>query len=236
MFIDIKKGEFMKTILFILFTTYILNAQSFELEKINGNVKLLTSKDNSWIDLKSKTTVTANTIISTDKKSSVRIKGSEVSFVLNESSAISVSNIKKMSIDDLLLALAMDNVLNKPRKNGNKKSENTSTYGENLSSETLEIINSSSFGNKRLNGAIQLAENGLIESAIISAKEIYRKYPETKSNVSNRLFFAELIFNKGLYEEALDDYSEIKLLNLNNEQKKIVDDKIEQINKKLINK
>lgn len=236
MFIDIKKGEIMKTIVFILFTTYILNAQSFEIEKINGNVKLLTSKDNSWIDLKSKTTVTANTIISTDKRSSVRIKGSEVSFVLNESSAISVSYIKKMSIDDLLLALAMDNVLNKPRKNGNKKSENTSTYGENLSSETLEIINSSSFGNKRLNGAIQLAESGLIESAIISAKEIYRKYPETKSNVSNRLFFAELIFNKGLYEEALDDYSEIKLLNLNSEQKKIVDDKIEQINKKLINK
>ena len=132
---QIKKGEFMKTILFILFTTYILNAQSFELEKINGNVKLLTSKDNSWIDLKSKTTVTANTIISTDKRSSVRIKGSEVSFVLNESSAISVSYIKKMSIDDLLLALAMDNVLNKPRKNGKKKSEKTSTYGENLYSE-----------------------------------------------------------------------------------------------------
>jgi hypothetical protein len=226
----------MKAILFILFTTVILNAQTFEIEKINGSVKILTGKDNSWIDLKSKTTVYANTVITTDKNSSVKIKGGDIFFTLKESSAISVSNIKKMSIDDLLLALAMDNVLNTPKKNGNKKSENTSTYGENLSGETLETLKSNSFGIKRLNGAKQLAESGFTESAIVTAKEVYRKYPETKSDIESRLLFANLIYNKGLYEEALDDYSEIKSLKLNSEQKTLVDERIEQINKKLINK
>lgn len=226
----------MKAILFILFATYILNAQSFEIEKINGNVKYLTGKDNSWIDLKSKTTVSSNTIISTDKYSSVKIKGNNILFTLKESSAITVSNIKIMSIDDLLLALAMDNVLNTPKKNGNKKSENTSTYGENLSGETLETLKSSSFGIKRLNGAKQLAESGYTESAIITAKEIYRKYPETKSDAESRLLFANLIYNKGLYEEALDEYSEIKSLKLNSEQTNLINERIDQINKILINK
>jgi hypothetical protein len=177
-----------------------------------------------------------NDVVSTDKSSSILIKSNEVSFTLKESSAITVSNIKKMTLDELVLALAMENVMNAPRKKGNDKSDNTGVYGDKVTGETLSTLKSNDFGIKRLNGAKQLAENGMKESAIIAAKEVYRKYPDTKKDAVTRIYFADLLYERGLYEESYDEYTEIKLLELNSEQKNHVNGKIEQINKKLINK
>ena len=56
--------------------------------------------------------INSNSIISTDKNSYVKISTSDILFTLKESSAISVSSIKKMSLDDLILALAMEDVIN----------------------------------------------------------------------------------------------------------------------------
>jgi hypothetical protein len=139
-----------------------------------------------------------------------------------------------MSIDELLLALAMEKVMNAPRKNGNNKSDNTSVYGKEITAQTLSSIQSADFGIKRLNGARQLAEKGFVESAIITISEVYRKYPDTKKDAATRIYFADLLFDKGLYEEALDEYTEIKLLRLTAEQESRVDSKAAQINKLLL--
>jgi hypothetical protein len=177
-----------------------------------------------------------NDVVSTDKSSSVLIKSDEISFTLKESSAITISSIKKMSLDELILALAMENVMNAPRKKENVKSDNTGVYGDKVTEETLTTLKSNDFGMKRLSGAKQLAENGMEESSIIVAKEVYRKYPETKKDATSRIYFTDLLFNNGLYEESYDEYTEIKLLELKSEQKSHVNEKLEQINKKLINK
>jgi hypothetical protein len=225
-----------KLILVCLIAASINYAQSFEVEKLTGNVKMLSGSSNTWKQLKQNTLLDENAIISTDKKSSVTIKGEGILFTLKESSAITISNIKKMTLDQLILALTMENVMNTPRKKENNKSENTAVYGNKVTNETLTVLQSNDFGLKRINGAKQLAENGMKESAIITAKEVYRKYPDTKKDAATRIYFADLLFEKGLYEESLDDYIEIKSLNLNNEQNNHTQDRIDQINKKLINK
>jgi hypothetical protein len=225
-----------KYLLILLVLTSVIHSQTFQVEKLNGNVKMLSSNSNIWQQVKSKMILNENDVISTDKNSLVLIKSNEISFTLKESSAITIANIKKMTLDELVLALAMENVMNTPRKKGNVKSDNTGVYGDKLTGETLTTLNSNDFGVKRLNGAKQLAENGMKESAIISAKEVYRKYPDTKKDAVSRIYFADLLFGSGLYEESYDEYTEIKLLELSTEQRKHVNDKIEQINKKLINK
>ena len=227
----------MKKHLFILFIAATLTySQTFQVEKLNGNVKFLAGNSSTWQQLKPKMILNENDVISTDKNSTVVIKTEEISFTLKESSAITVSNIKKMTLDELVLALAMENVMNAPRKNGNEKSDNTGVYGNKVTEETLTTLKSNNFGVKRLNGAKQLAENNLKESAIIASKEVYRKYPDTKKDAASRIFFADLLFDSGLYEEAYDDYTEIRMLTLNSEQKNYVDGMLEQISKKLINK
>lgn len=221
-------------LLAILFFTAISYSQTFQVEKVSGNVKILSSKSSTWQQLKPKMILNENDVISTDKNSLVLIKDEQLSFTLKESAAITVANIKKMSLDELVLALAMEDVMNVPRKKGNEKSDNTGVYGEKISEETLTTLKSNDFGFKRLNGAKQLAENGMKESAIVAAQEVYRKYPDTKKDAAARIYFADLLFGMGLYEEAYDDYSEIKMLPLTTDQKNYIDDKTEQINKKLI--
>lgn len=225
-----------KFILIYLISVTISYSQSFQIEKITGTVKMLISGSETWQPVKAKMQLNENTIISTDKNSSVTVRSEGISFTLKESSAITVSNIRKMSLDELVLALAMESVMNTPRKKENNKSDNTAVYGSKLSNETLTVLKSNDFGIKRINGARQLAENGMKESAIITAKEVYRKYPDTKKDADTRIYFADLLFELGLYEESLDEYVEIKSLQLNAEQKNKVIDKIDQINKKLINK
>ncbi|MBT8381736.1 MAG: hypothetical protein KJO59_05210, partial [Ignavibacteria bacterium] len=90
------------------------------------------------------------------------------------------------------------------------------------------------FGIKRLNGARQLSESGLTESAIVFAKETYRKYPDTKSDPSYRIYFANILYNKSLYEEALVEYKEISKLDLNEKQRNEVSSAIENIKKVLM--
>jgi len=221
-------------LLAILIFTAISYSQTFQVEKVSGNVKMLSSNNSTWQQLKPKMILDENVVVSTDKSSFVVIKNDEISFTLKESSAVTVSSIKKMSLDELILALAMENVMNVPRKKGNEKSDNTGVYGDKVSEETLTTLKSNDFGMKRLSGAKQLAENGMEESAIIAAKEVYRKYPDTKKDAATRIYFADILFGMGLYEEAYDEYSKIKMLTLTNDQKNYVDDKTEQINKKLI--
>lgn len=214
----------------------LTNAQTFEIESVTGNVKFISGSDNQWKDLTPGMKITSNTIISTEISSNVKLKGDDVLFTLKESSAIAVSNIKKMNLDDLLLALAMENIINTPRKRNGEKSNNTAVYGTKISDPESIIEPSVELGNKRLNGAKQLAESGMKEAAIVTAMEVYRKYPDTKSNADNRIYFADLLFEKKLYEEALDQYNEIKSLSLNNVQQQHVTIKIEEISKKLLNK
>ena len=223
-------------ILIYLLTVGACYAQSFEVEKITGSAKVLSSKHENWQQLKTGMLLSDNTILSTDKNSIVKIKNDKILFTLRESSAITISNIKHLSLDELILALAMENVMNTPRKKGNTKSNNTGVYGDKISIETLTTLKSNDFGMKRINGAKQLAENGMKESAIITAMEVYRKYPDVKKDAGIRIYFADLLFEQGLYEESYDELVEIKSLQLNTEQEKHVNEIIDQINKKLINK
>jgi len=222
----------MKILLIILMFAGVLSSQSFTVEKVSGDVKYQNGSSETWSSLKTGTVLKDDAVISTGTNSLVLLKGNNVNFKLNESSAVSVSNIKKINIDELLLALAMEDMMNAP-KEIKKSSDNTAVYGTKEGESTLQII-TDDFGIKRLNGAVQLAENNLEESAVVAAKETYRKYPDTKNLPSYRIYFANILNDKGLYEEALDEYVDIQKLKLTDEEKVEVNKKTESIKMKLL--
>lgn len=224
-----------KIILFLLLSTGLTLAQDFTVAKITGNAKYQAGGNENWVDLKESETIEQDAVISTGDNSSITLKSNNLYFTLNESSAISVSSIKKMSTDELLLALAMEDMINAPKNNGNGKSGNTAVYGtDEGNSDELELL-SSDFGIKRLNGAMQLAETDMKESAVVFAQETFRKYPDTKLLSSYRIFFADILFEKGLYNEAFEEFNEIAVLKLSEEEKSKVDKKTETIKKILLN-
>lgn len=223
----------MKKIIFlVMICSFIALPQKYEITKVNGKVKALISGSDNWVDLKSGMQLSANSIIEVDNNSSVKITGEDISVTLTGSSALTLSSLKKMSTEELLLALAMENILSAPRKNNNNNSQSTAVYGKNDFEKNPVVLNNE-FGLKRLNGAKQLAENGLKESSVVAAKEVYRKYPSTKSLSEYRIFFADILYEKKLYEEALDEYNDIQKLNLNEQQKEFISKRVDEIKTKL---
>lgn len=225
----------MKKIIAFIFLTGIISAQSFTVKNVTGEVRYQKGGEENWVQLQKGTVVENDATILTGKKSNVKLRDMDTEFTLGESSAVSVSSIKKMRIDDLLLALAMEDMMNAPKK-PNKSSDNTAVYGTKQGEEVSPQLRPNDFGLKRLNGAKQLAENGMEESSVVAARETYRKYPDTKKLASYRIYFADILYKKGLYEEALKEYYEISKLELSKEEKDKVDAKVEAIKTILVNK
>ncbi len=223
----------MKKLILLLLFTGVVSAQTFKVEQVSGDVKYQSGSSESWVELKAGETVSDDVTISTGKNSSVVLSGKGVQFKLGELAAVSISNIKKMNIDELLLALAMEDMLKAPKKI-EKSSDNTAVYGSEEGNKNEPMIKSNDFGIKRLNGAVELAGNGFEESAVVAAKETFRKYPDTKNLVSYRIYFADILYEKGLYEEALDEYVDIQKLNLTDEERAKVNEKTESIKMKLL--
>lgn len=223
----------MKSIIIFLLAAGSLVAQTFTVEKVSGNTTYQDNGIEEWLKLEQGVILSDNAVISTGENSGVQIGNKNISFSLNELSAVSISSIKKMSIDDLLLALALEDMLNAP-KEIEKSSNNTAVYGTREGNVRSIYIKSDDFGIKRLNGAVQLAELGFQESAVVAAKETFRKYPDTKQLPGYRLYFANILYAKGLYAEALEEYTSINKLNLMEDQKNELSEKSEVIRKKLL--
>jgi len=225
----------MKSLLALFVFISSITAQQFKVAELKGEVKYQSGTSEVWAEINVGEDMQMDGFISTGKNSSVQIKESGNIFNIGELSVVSISSIKKMSTDELLLALAMEDMINAPKTNGKGNSSSTATYGTKESAGKTSNIIANDFGILRLNGAMQLAENGLMESSVIFAKETYRKYPETINIASYRIFFADVLYEKGLYVEALGDYLEIQTLELNKEQIPKVGSQIDNINKILLN-
>lgn len=219
-------------VIFIL-VTFIVPAQSFKVERINGTVKAQVGPNENWVDLKAGSVVQGNTTLITGDKSFVQLNNGDVNFLLKENAALSASGIKKLTLNELLLALAMEDLINVPKNKEEVKSSNTAVYGSENNGVKDPPITEDNFGILKLRGAEQLAENGYRESAIITAKETFRKYPATQKLSSYRIYFANLLFDTGLNEEAYGEFNSISKLQLNDEQKKEVQEKLEVLKKKL---
>ena len=227
----------MKIVLVLLFISAgITLAQKCYVESVAGTVKAQFGSSEKWMEVKEDSELPLYSTVSTGKNSSVILVKGSTKFTLKESSAVTINNIKIMSLDDLLLALAMEDMMSAPRKKDENKSKSTQVYGDPNNSSKAPEVNNNEFGVMRLNGAKQLGDNGFKESAIVAAKETYRKYPETKKLISHRIYFANLLYEKGLFEEAYAEFNSFKDYATNEKNKAEVDSKLDLLSKKLINK
>lgn len=225
----------MKKILLIILIPFIIWAQPVKVEKISGDVKVLAGSSEKWRTLNAGDEINKKSLIATGENSSVILSGRDFKFTLKEQSAVNSLSLKKLTLDELMLALTMEQIIDAPKKKESINGRSTAVYGAKQSSKIL-FIESDDLGIKRLNGAVQLADNGFKETAVIYAKETYRKYPDTKHFSSFRIYFADILFDKSLYEEAYAEFTEINKLDLNDEEKESVNEKINKIKEKLLAK
>ncbi len=222
----------MKKIILILFVITInILAQDYTVEKVSGNVQALIGTSENWVKVSAGQKLKGTDLISTGEKSFIQLSGNGNKFVLQSNSALGLSSIKKMTLNELLLALAMEEIQNVPKTKSNQFTRNTAVYGSEVSTIKPAPVQVSDIGIKKINGAKQLAQDGFKESAILVAKETFRKYPDTKKQIQDRIYFADLMIRMNLNNEAEQELKQISSLSLNSDEKKEVDEKIEQIKK-----
>ena len=223
----------MKNLILVAFLfSSILFAQNFKVNKIRGKVLVQKGIENSFALVKKGDILNSEDLIITEENSFIQLERENNKFILKANSALGLNYIRKISVNDLLLALAMEDIRNVPTSKQNGIEKNTAVYGENISDNVEHKMPINKLGQMKINGAKQLAENGFNESAIIVSKDTFRKYPSTKHNFDNRVYFANLLEELNLQNETLDEYSSIDKLELTKSQKKYVKNKIESISMK----
>ncbi len=223
----------MKKILLILFLASTLFAQEYVVEKVKGKVLVQKGTSEKWETVQAGDKLNGDALIVTEENSFVRLNKNGTRFVIDGNSALGLNYIKKISINDLLLALAMEEIRNVPKIKKSGEVKSTAVYGADVTNEDDIAVLENTLGEKKLNGAKLLAENGYKESSVIVAKETYRKYPATKKRIADRIYFADILADLGLYQEAASEYASIKKEPMTDAQRKILEKKIEQVNLKL---
>ncbi len=215
------------TIITILLLAFDSKAQEFTVQKLSGKVSVLKGTSEEQVSIQTGDRLSGNDVLITNENSFVQLSRGENNFILRSNSALGLNHIKKVSINDLLLALTIEEIRNLP-KNNPTNSQSTAVYGTEISSAS-EFIPNNLLGIKKMNGAKQLAENGFEESAVIVAKETYRKHPATRLMISERIYFADILNELDLHNEALAEYKGIGELNLNGKQRGEINSRIEKL-------
>lgn len=222
------------TLLFVLTPMIYIAGQEFTVEKVSGSVKAQVGVSEEFIPVREGMKLNKNTMLLTEKNSVLSISGTGIRFTLKPSASLNLSDLRKMTLDELLLALALEELLDADGKGGRQQLKNTAIYGSE-SAESAKYTNNE-MGIFKLNGAMQLADEGYTENSIVVAKEAFRKFPSTKNMVSYRLYFASQLMKLSLWKEALEEYSAINKLNLQEQEKQHISVQLSIINKNLTSK
>jgi hypothetical protein len=221
------------TVLTILLLAVEAKGQNFTVEKISGTVQVMKGTSEELTEITKGDLLSGSDVLITDENSFIQLSSGSSNFILRSNSALGLNHIKKVSINDLLLALTMEEIRNLPKSNS-LSAKSTAVYGSEIK-QGETTISENSLGQKKLNGAMQLAESGFKESAIIAANETYRKHPSTRLMINERIYFADLLFELNLLNEALEEYQTISDLDLSDSQNGELSRKIEAVTLKISN-
>ncbi len=213
-----------------------ITAQEYTVEKVYGDVQAMIGTSEEWIILKGGQKLRGTDLIATGERSFIQFSSNGNKFVLQGNSALALNAIRKLSLNELLFAFAMEEIRNVPKRNGNQSTRNTAVYGKELSINSAKLFPIRYLGFKKINGAKQLAQSGFKESAIIVSKETYRKYPETKTKIDDRLYFIDLMMQLDLFNEAISELNSIKSLQPVDNDLKAIDARLKLINDKMLTK
>lgn len=222
-----------KILLFCLILVTITFSQSYKVEKITGTVKTQNQTADEWVTIREGISLNNKSMLLTEKNSTVTLSGEGVRFTLLPQSIIYTSSLRKMSVDELLLALATEEIINASGKKEKGNVQSTVIYGSKVKKVENENFPYIGLGELRINGAIQLAKNGYAATSVVEAKEIFRKYPEINKNPVHRIYFADIINSLGLSEESFREYSKIMEMDLTETQKLVVLEKINKLKSEL---
>ena len=105
-----------KILLILLIVTGFLSAQTFIVKTVKGDVKAQIGVSEKWHSVKKGEMLKSETTLMINKNSDVVLVFGDKKFKIKNSAIVSLKRVKKLTVDELLLALAMENLIDVKEK------------------------------------------------------------------------------------------------------------------------
>lgn len=218
-----------KILVYILLVSGLTYGQTFLVKSVRGKVLVQKGSSEEFVQVHTGDTLSGSDLVLTEPNSAIRLTNGAESFLLDSDAALNVNYLKKISLNDLLLALAMEELKDLPKGKSNGK--NTAVYGkEQRTNKSIPNNFSDVIGTKKINGAKLLAANGYRNSAVLLLKETFRKYPSAGRDAKARLFLSDLLYNMKLYDECYSELKSLDSLNLSEKDRQVANNYLDKLN------
>ena len=106
--------------IFIILTLVVhsLTAQEFVVNKVSGEAKYLRGMSEKWERINEGDVLQSEDLILTERSSLLQLKRGSGIFVLKGDAAIGLNHVREVSLNDLILALTLDEIRNVPSEGG----------------------------------------------------------------------------------------------------------------------
>lgn len=205
-------------ILSILILSFISNSASnenytYRVKKLNGIAQVRHGAQEVWEKLSVGDTLRPTDTIFLDKNSYIEIEGGKTFFKSNGSLIVNISDLRRLTKEELLLQLAFEEMKATPemKKDKPKNARSTGIYGADIEKEKAGLKagwNSAKFW---ASGVKALFENGFYETASIRAKDLMSRFDELKDDIELKMIIATSLEKLELYGEAISELNKIIL-------------------------
>jgi tetratricopeptide (TPR) repeat protein len=189
---------------------YPENGSWFKIKKLKGRVEVRHGVKEVWENLTQSDTLRPEDTILMNKDSYIEIEGNGIFFKAIGELILNISDLRRLSKDELLLQIAFEEMRALPGvKDEKRNSSSTGLYGADVSKEETKLKTMQSLAYLWVKGVRALFENGFYETASIRAKNLMSRYDELKESYELKLIVANSFEKLGLYGEAISEYNKI---------------------------
>lgn len=199
-------------IILLSFALLTSNAQEqiYKVKKLKGEAQVRHGTRENWQKLSTGDTLRADDTIILQKDGYIEIEAMNIFFKSNGAIILNISDLRRLSKEDLLLQLAFEEMKNIPDvKVERKNAKSTGIYGSEISKREVKPKEVQNLTHFWVGGVKALFENGFYETSAIRAKNLMLKFSELKDDLDLKMLVATSLEKIGLYGEAIAEYRKI---------------------------
>ncbi len=206
----------------------------YKVKKLKGEAEVRHGAKENWEKLSLGDALKSDDTILLWKNAYVEIEGDKVFFKSNGSVIINISDLRRLTKEDLLLQLAFEEMKNVPEiKREEAKTKSTGIYGTDIVGKETKLKPKENLTQFWVNGVKALFENGFYETASLRAKKLMLKFDELKDNLELKLIIATSLEKLEIYGEAISEYKRIISTSKDENLNSKIERKIQELKAKL---
>lgn len=223
-------------ILILLFLSSALSKENsvYKVKKLNGTAQVRHGTSEVWKTLLTGDTLRPDDTIFLDKNAYIEIVGNEAFFKSNGGIVVNISDLRRLTKEELLLQLAFEEMKSSPEVKRSKPStRSTGIYGADVEKEKTKLKSGWDLAKFWANGVRALFENGFYETAAIRAKNLMSRFDELKDDIELKMIIATSLEKLELYGEAISEFNKIILTSKDANLNFKIERKIQELKSKL---